>query len=353
MRARLTALFVALFAVWIWLDGMAQTGGPIVSGAHRFEKVMDGVYYATASGSMTVGANSPIIVTDDEALVIDSQITPAAARALVADLAAVTSRPVRYVVDSHYHYDHAFGNQIFASDVQVIGHDNTRRRMLTNVMEQSTYLSSVQPVPSRVESLKQRIAQEADAQQKAALERQVANSLAYLEQVKEIKVTPPNVTFDRTMTLHRGGREIRIMYLGRGHTDTDVVVYLPKERIVCTGDLMESVVSYMGDSFPEDWIATLERLKEIDFDTVMPGHGVVFKGKTKIDAFQRYLRDVITQVTALRTQGLSPEAAAQKVDVTAYRDEFASIRGPGIDVAAVRRIYQLAEHPEPPPVRLQ
>jgi cyclase len=347
MRVRVFAAFVALFAGWIWMDGRAQTPGPIVSGAHRFEKVIDGVFYATASGTMTVGANSPIILTDDEALVIDSEITPAAARALVADLKAITNKPVRYVVDSHYHYDHSHGNQIFMQDAQVIGHDNTRRRMLTNVLEQYTYLSSVQPVPARVEALRQRIAQETDAQQKAALERQVANSLAYLEQVKETKVTPPNVTFDRTMTLVRAGREIRLLYLGRGHTDTDVVVYLPKERIVCTGDLMESVVSYMGDSFPDDWIATLERLKALDFDTVMPGHGVVFKGKTKIEAFQKYLRDVITQVTALKKQGLSADDAAPKVDVTAYRNEFASIRGVGIDPAAVRRIYQLTDRPEP------
>lgn len=346
MRIYVTVAFAVLLAGLIWLDGRAQTGDVVVRGAHRFEKVVDGVFYTTASGTMNVGANSPVIVTSDEALVIDSEITPAAARALVADLKAVTSKPVRYVVDSHYHYDHAHGNQIFTPDAQVIGHDNTRRRMLTNVLEQYTYLSSVQPVPARVEALKQRIAQEADPQQKAALERQVANSLAYLEQVKETIVTPPNLTFDKTMTLYRAGREIRLLYLGRGHTDTDVVVYLPRERIVCTGDLMESVVSYMGDSFPEDWIATLDRLKTIDFDTVMPGHGVVFKGKTKIEAFQKYLRDVITQVTALRKQGLSAEAAAQKVDVTAYASEFASIRGVGIDAAAVRRIYQLADHPE-------
>ena len=160
-------------------------------------------------------------------------------------------------------------------------------------------------------------------------------------------MTPPNLTFDRTMTLYRGGREIRLEYLGRGHTDTDVVVFLPRERIVCTGDLMESVVSYMGDSFPEDWIATLERLKALDFETVMPGHGVVFKGKTKVTAFQKYLREVITQVAALRKQGLSADDAAQKVDVTSYKEEFASIRGVGVDPAAVRRIYQLAEHPAP------
>jgi len=347
MRGRVTLMFVLLFGGWIWLDARAQTGGPIVSGAHRFEKVMDGVFYATASGTMTVGANSPVIVNDDETLVVDSQITPAAARALVADVKAVTPKPVRYVVDSHYHYDHAFGNQIFPSDVQVIGHDNTRKRLLTNVMEQFTFLNSVQPVPARVDALKQRIAQEQDPQQKAALERQVANSLAYLEQVKEVKVTPPNLTFNDTMTLVRGGREIRVVYLGRGHTDTDVVVFLPRERLVCTGDLMESIISYMGDSYPDEWIGTLERLKGLDFDTVLPGHGVVFKGKNKITAFQKYLRDVLTQVTALKKQGLSAEEAAQKVDVTAYRDEFASIRGVGIDPAAVRRIYQLADRPEP------
>jgi glyoxylase-like metal-dependent hydrolase (beta-lactamase superfamily II) len=347
MRVRVTLAFVLLFAAYLWLDARAQGPAPIVSGAHRFEKVMDGIYYATASGTMNVGANSPIVVNADEALIVDSQITPAAARALVADLKAITDKPIKFVVDSHYHYDHAHGNQIFAPDVQVIGHDNTYKRLLTNVMEQYTFLNSVQPVPARVEALKQRIAEEKDPQQKAALERQVANSLAYLEQVKETKVTPPNLTMSTKMTLHRGGREIQILYLGRGHTDTDVVVYLPKERIVCTGDLMESVLSYMGDSYPEEWIATLERLKALDFDTTMPGHGVVFKGKAKIEAFQRYLRDVQTQVTALRKKGLTAEQAAPQVDVTAHSNEWPQIRAVGIDVATVRRIYALADKPEP------
>src|SRR5437899_1580524 len=269
MRARVFAAFVALFAGWVWLDGRGQTTGPLVSGAHRFEKVIDGVFYATASGTMNVGANSPIILTDDEALIIDSEITPAAGRAIAADLKAITTKPIRYVVDSHYHYDHSHGNQVFMQDAQVIGHDNTRKRMLGNVLEQYTYLNSVQPIPARVEALRQRIAQEKDPQQKTSLEQQVANALAYLDQVKETKVTPPSVTFDRSMTIVRGGREMRLVFLGRGHTDTDVVVFLPKERIVCTGDLMESIVSYMGDSFPEDWIATLEKLKALDFDTVM------------------------------------------------------------------------------------
>ena len=346
MRVRLTLLFALWIVGWLWFDARAQTGGPIVSGAHRFEKVTDGIYYATASGTMTVGSNSPIILTDTEAIVIDSEITPAAARALVADLKAITDKPVRYVIDSHYHYDHAHGNQIFGPEVQVIGHENTRKRMLGNVLEQYTYLTSVEPVPARIAALRERSEKEKEPQQKALLERQIANSLSYLEQVKETRVTPPNLTFDRKMTLFRGGREIQILFIGRGHTDTDVVVYLPKERIVCTGDLMESVLSYMGDSYPEEWIATLDRLKAIDFDTVMPGHGVVFTGKAKIDAFQRYLRDVVSQAAGFRKAGLKADEAALKIDVTAHQSDFPQIRAVGIDPSGVRRLYALAERPE-------
>lgn len=148
------------------------------------------------------------------------------------------------------------------------------------------------------------------------------------------------------MTLFRGGREIQLLYIGRGHTDTDVVVYLPKERIVCTGDLMESVISYMGDAYAEEWPATLDRLKAMDFDTVMPGHGVVFKGKARIEAFQRYLREVLKQATDLKKAGVSAEAAALRIDMTAFAPDFPQIRAVGIDPAAVRRIYALADHPE-------
>jgi cyclase len=347
MRVRVAILFAAVIAGWLWVDARAQVGEPIVSGAHRFQKVADGIYYATSSGTMNVGANSPIILTDSEAIVIDSEITPAAARALVTDLKAITDKPIRYVIDSHYHYDHAHGNQVFNASAQVIGHDNTYKRLLTNVMEQYTYLSSVQGIPSRVETLRQRIGQEKDAQQKATMERQVASSLAYLEQVKEIKVTPPNLTFKNTMNLHLGGREIQLLYLGRGHTDTDVVVFLPRERIVATGDLMESQISYMGDSYPDEWPATLDKLRALDFDTVMPGHGVVFKGKTKIEAFQGYVREVTRQSNEFRKQGLTAEQAAAKIDVTKFSGEFPNLRSVGIDAAGVRRIYKLQDSPEP------
>ena len=346
MRAKVAILFALFIAGWLWLDARAQQNtNTIVSGAHRFEKVADGIYYTTASGTMSVGANSPVIITDTEAIIIDSQITAAAARAMIQDLKAITDKPIRYVIDSHYHYDHAHGNQVFGPEVQVIGHDNTRKRMLGNVLEQFTYLTSVDP--SRVTTLKQRIAEAKDPEQKATLERNLANQLAYLEAMKEVKVTPPNLTLSTRMSIYRGNREMELLYLGRGHTDTDLVVFLPKERIVLTGDLMESVISYMGDSYPEEWITTLERLKALDFDRVMPGHGVVFTGKGLITAFQGYLRSYLEQVNKLRASGLTAEQAAPRVDLTAFSKDFPQIRGVGADLAGVRRIYKLAQEPEP------
>ncbi len=347
MRTFITTLFALLIAVWLWFDARAQTTAPLVKGAHRFEKIVDGIYYATASGTMTVGANSPVIVNDTEAIVIDSETSPAAGLALVEDIKVFSDKPVKYVIDTHYHYDHLFGNQVFGPDVHVIGHDHTRVRLQTNTMQQFTFLSSVNPM--RVETLRQRIADEKDAQQKATLERQLQSTLAYFEQVKDVRQTPPNTTFETTMTLYRGGRELRLMYLGRGHTDTDVVTFLPRERIVATGDLMESVLSYLGDSYPEEWIATLEKLKALDFDTVLPGHGVPFKGKTKITAFQNYLRDLVAQTNAFRALGVTAEQAATKVDLTKYSNEFPQIRAAGVDVAVTRRLYRLAQDPNAGP----
>lgn len=346
MRTRVAAFFTLFVIGWLWLDARAQSN-QIVRGAHRFEKIMDGVYYATASGTMTTGANSPIFVNDNEAMVLDSETSPAAGRALVEDVKAFTDKPINYVIDTHFHYDHLFGNQVFGPDVQVIGHDHTRQRLAVDTLKQYTFLTSVNP--ARLDQLKERIAAEKNAEQKTTLERQLKNALDYREAVKEVKQTPPNVTFETSMTLVRGGREIRLLYLGRGHTDTDVVTFLPKERIVATGDLMESVISYMGDSYPQDWIQTLEKLKQLDFDTVLPGHGVPFKGKDHITAFQNYIRDFIEQANALKKQGLNADQIAAKIDLRKWSKDFPQITAPGIDVAAIRRLFRVAEDPNAGP----
>ncbi len=88
------------------------------------------------------------------------------------------------------------------------------------------------------------------------------------------------------MTLYRGDREIQLFYVGRGHTAGDVVVYLPKERVLCSGDLLVNQVANLVDGYVNEWPDALEKLRSIDFVDVIPGHGDPFKGKERIDWFQ-------------------------------------------------------------------
>jgi cyclase len=352
-----------LLAAWALVDGAAQQRGlgagrggpqpPVGSmPSRRFEKIVDGVYYATSTGSMSVGSNAVVIVNDDDALLIDPGETPATAKAFLEDIKTITDKPVKVVVDSHYHFDHAHGNQIFGRDVMLIGHERTYDTLAGNPLKGQAYVTQAAPelLQQRLDAVKTQLAASPapDAETRANLERQVAAFTLRITQEKEVKPTPPRTKFAKELKLHRGSRDIQLLYFGRSHTDGDIVVYLPKERIVCTGDMMESQLSYLADAWVSEWPDTLEKLAALDFDTVLPGHGTPFKGKEKIRAFQSYLRDLYKQVMALRAQGLSVEDTAKKVDLTSHAADWPSIRGAGVDVRGVQRMYDLAANPKAP-----
>ena len=122
------------------------------------------------------------------------------------------------------------------------------------------------------------------------------------------------VILAREMTLFRGSREIQLKFLGRGHTAGDVVVYLPREKVVITGDFLTAGMSNMSDSYPNEWADSLEALKKLDFTTVLPGHGEAYTDKTKIDNYQAYLRDAWAQASKLKQQGVSAEEAVKRID---------------------------------------
>ena len=146
------------------------------------------------------------------------------------------------------------------------------------------------------------------------------------------------------MTLHLGAREVRIMFLGRGHTAGDVVVYLPKERMVATGDLMVNGTSYMGDAYFTDWIATIEAVKKLDIGTVLPGHGAAFTDLAKLDHWQAYLHDFWAQAQKFHKSGTPWEEAAKQVDLRGNATAYPMIRTLGITPNhAMRRAYEILD----------
>jgi cyclase len=332
MNTRAIAVLLA-----IPLVAGAQTY-PVTQGkTYKFEKVADGVYYATGG----LGSNNVVIVNDQDVLLVDDGTTPAGARAFLDDVKMITSKPVRYVVNTHFHYDHTDGNSVFGPEVQIIAHEYVRTAIATfDVLNREPFITSQKTaVPARIETLTKQIAAEKDAQKKAALQKDLAAAQTTLNQLKEIKPTPPNVTYSSKMVLYRGSREIQLLFLGRGHTGGDTVVFLPRERIVCTGDLMESRLAYMGDAFFDEWVTTLGALKNLNFALVLPGHGVPFGDKGLITAFQDYLSDLTKKLATLRAQGVTADDAAIRVDLTSHAKDFPQITGPGADVRGVRRFY--------------
>ena len=322
-------------------SGSTAASSTISGKVYQFEKIADGVYYATSSSPMATGGNHPIIINDRDVLLVDDGTTPAAARALLQDMKLITDKPVRWVVNTHFHYDHTDGNSVFGPEVEIIGHEYVRHAIADlDVTHREPFKNAISNMPVQIESLKKQLGEAKDPAQRATLEKQLAATQADLEELKALKPTPPTMTYSSKMTLVRGQREIQLLFLGRGHTQGDTVVFLPKERIVCTGDLMESRLAYMGDALFDEWVTTLDALKELDFGTVLPGHGVPFHEKSLITAYQSYLKDLVVKVAELRKQGLSAEETAQKVDMTSHKSDFPQIQGPGADLRGVRRMYE-------------
>ena len=340
---------------WSWLSlfllvsGLSYAQDRVVeTDTHRFVEIAEGVWHVTGTGSVFTMSNAMVLVGEFDTLVVDSHVTPAAARALLDSLPAITDKPVRYLVNSHYHFDHAHGNQAFPEGIDIIGHEFTRAKLsgdFGNVLEENTFRSFSDGVPATVANLERQVAAATDPTRKAMLQEQHRVQRDYMNAIQEVVPTPPNITLETKMTLFQvvtnGSREIQLLHFGRAHTGGDVVIYLPQEKVAFTGDMMLPGLAYMGDGHVDEWPDTLEGLKSLDFDVWLPGHGLAMRSKEPIDHFQAYLKDLWDKTTQMHSQGVSAEQAAQQIDMTNHSANYAQIRGPGVDPRAIRRIYQL------------
>jgi glyoxylase-like metal-dependent hydrolase (beta-lactamase superfamily II) len=308
---------------------------------HTFEEVAPGVYFVQGTGEVNVGSNSMVVVNEEDVLVVDSHITPDAARELVVAIAGLTDKPIKTLVNTHFHYDHANGNQIFGDGIEIIGHEYTRQKLLTDVLSEPTYVlqGSVEALTPRLEQMEAQLAaSEGDA--RADLEKRIAVFRRHISAQSEVVLTPPERTLTDSLTLEKGSRTIELQFLGRGHTAGDLVIYLPTEKVVYTGDLFYDGAPYLADGFPLEFIDALEKLKGIDAEIILGGHGGVTRDKSRIDARQEYLRDYWAQAKASHDAGLSPANAFAKLDLEKHG--FGSGR-PAIRQLEIERMYHLMD----------
>jgi glyoxylase-like metal-dependent hydrolase (beta-lactamase superfamily II) len=268
-----------------------------------------------------VEPNALVIVNHDDVVVVDPGGVPASAESAIRLIRTVTNKPVSVLVNTHWHGDHVLGNQVYKREfptVRIVAHANTHRDITGKPME---YIGRQDGMFDGLIAEWEALAAKGELSERR--QGVLPDIKAARDENRKVKLTPPTETFTDKLVLKHGKREIQVLYLGRGNTEGDAVVWLPKERVLASGDLVVAPIPYGFGSFPQEWIATLDKLAAFDFRLLVPGHGDVQTDRDHIRLVQDMLRDVRQQVAACVKQGMDLEATRKAVDLSKHAQRIA------------------------------
>ncbi len=260
--------------------------GDLAEKRETFAELAPGVFALTAEGD----PNSGVVVGDDSVLVIDARATPVMAKELVAHVRKVTDKPIRHVLLTHYHAVRVLGASGYEERVNTIASDVTRGM------------------------IEERGRQDMDSE---------IQRFPRLFRAKETipGLTWPNVVFHREMTLWLGSREVRIVHAGRGHTAGDTVAWLPKEKVLFAGDLVEyGATPYCGDAHFGDWPGTLDRMEAIRPEALVPGRGDALTTPEQVSKGVSETRAFLQDVFRVAREGAAAGHELKRVYDTALRE---------------------------------
>ena len=307
-----TLILATAFGVLIGTaPAAAQTGvGPHQS-TYTITRLAEGIYtltWAMAPGTYAIG-NAAFIVGDADVIVVDTGNSIAAGEAILGGLRQVTAKPVSAVINTHWHGDHIFGNQVFKRAfpaARFIAHAATRESIVTAEVE---YRDANRPkTQARLAELR------AKPSRTDAEERELRLADLQLEAWQGDYVLPDTLV-DTRLALMQGTRRIDILHLGSGNTPGDLVIHLPAERIAINGDMAITPVPFAYFCSPRAWIPTLDRLAALDATTFVPGHGRVQSSPQFIRDLQVLLRSLVEQVDEGLKAGLDVEALKARITI--------------------------------------
>ena len=299
--------------------------------SYQTVKVADGVYafIAHGPGIGLVSGNSVAVIGDDGVLVVDSGQFPSLTRRMIAEIRSWTPKPVRVLVNTHWHGDHNTGNDVYRQefpDIAIVSTSETRAEFsgLRSKFLVSKQMEQFGPV------LRKSLATGNGPDGKPlspATRTYYENLLKEIDfaadDFKNLKDAAPNQTFENKVSFFLGQRRVDVLFLGRGNTAGDAVVYVPDAKVLITGDLVVSPTPSAIGSFMTEWVDTLKKLQSIDANVIVPGHGEVQNDKRYIAQVNELLQSLISQVQQAAAAGLSLEDTRKKVDVASFQKQFA------------------------------
>jgi len=332
------------FIGFLFIQSVQAADDVIETNTHRLTEVGENIYLAQTTARL-FNSNALIVINEEDVLVVDSHITPTKGRELIRSIQTLTPKPITTLVNSHFHFDHSHGGQAFVDStfpynvkVQTIGHEFTRKKMAGSPLAEGTYVRGLSGNRSYVKSLEERLSQIEDEDEQKQVQAQLDLISGHLKEWEEIQPVAPTNSFSDRMTLFRGSREIQLHFFGRAHTGGDVVIYFPSEKLAFTGDMMLAGPSWLGDGYVDEWVETLENLKTLDIETIVPGHGMPFTDLVKIDLVQAFYNDLWGKTKHFFDEGVSPENASKMIDMTNHK-KLGILRA-GFDPLAIQRMYQ-------------
>ena len=210
--------------------------------------------------------NSGVIIGDDSVMVLDTTATPAMAQPLIRHIREITDKPIKYVVLSHYHAVRVLGASAYKAEgaEQVIASRGTWE-MIVERGEQDMH-SEIDRFP---------------------------RLFAGVETVPGL--TWPTMVFDRVLTIFMGSLEVKLMHIGMGHTKGDTIAWIPSQKVCFSGDLVEyGAAAYTGDAQLEEWPATLEALRALGAEKLVPGRGPALLNRDEVNMAIDYTKDFVT-----------------------------------------------------------
>lgn len=230
----------------------------------------DGVYAAVAKPGQGAWSNAGIIDLGDNLLVFDSLSTPSAGEELRRQAESLTGKKVKYLINSHYHGDHVFGNQVF-SDATIISTYVTEK-LCKEKNKIEGYEKEKQDMNQYLLQLKSKIDSTEDIIIKTSLINQYQEMSKVLDDLSQLQIVLPSMLFEEKLTITGSDKTVELYCLGGGHSPSDTFMYLPKEKIAFMGDLVTEDL-HVPIYDPEEFLNILKRVKQIDINIMVPGHG--------------------------------------------------------------------------------
>jgi glyoxylase-like metal-dependent hydrolase (beta-lactamase superfamily II) len=324
MRIR-SATVQFVLAAFVLSAAAASTFG---QSQRKVTQLADGVYEIQHEPN----GNTTVIIGERQVFVVDTCFLPSAAREDIAQIRQWTDKPVSFVLNTHFHNDHNLGNSAYMGEfpaLTIIAHVETKKEMdRFGPGSAGREEKTIATFRKMLETGKTWNGQVLSDDDKAEVKKALARQMQWTEEIREVKFQSATLTFEHDFSVDIGNREVQVKFLGRGNTPGDAVVYLPKEKIVVTGDLVVYPIPYIYDGYPVEWIQTLENLAYLDADMIVPGHGPVMHDKVYIYLLRDLMKSAVDQMNEkLRQTGPAMTQTLDEVkggvDVTPFRRRFA------------------------------